>query len=147
MALQVLDIVALRPELELCYIGISTKCFEILEGEQDDDSAMAVRESAAIPVVNAPNDTATSDEDSDNDGDDDDVATDSGDNDNSVGMSGALDAGDSTDSEWQDDSQDDSDDASGTSEENSKLRPKFKLREILFYDDKISIFKARRAQL
>ena len=30
-ALQVLDIVALRPELELCYLGIQTQCFEILE--------------------------------------------------------------------------------------------------------------------
>ena len=30
-ALQVLDIVALRPELELCYLGVQNQCFEILE--------------------------------------------------------------------------------------------------------------------
>jgi hypothetical protein len=31
LGMQVLDIVALRPELELCYLGIQSKCFEILE--------------------------------------------------------------------------------------------------------------------
>ncbi|KAG9884207.1 hypothetical protein KCU94_g18338, partial [Aureobasidium melanogenum] len=31
LALQVVDIVALRPELSLCYLGIMKKCFEILE--------------------------------------------------------------------------------------------------------------------
>ena len=31
LALQLVDIVALRPEVELCYMGIATKCFEILE--------------------------------------------------------------------------------------------------------------------
>ncbi|KAA8613306.1 hypothetical protein PtrSN002B_004175 [Pyrenophora tritici-repentis] len=31
LAYQILDIVHLRPEIELCYMGLSTKCFEILE--------------------------------------------------------------------------------------------------------------------
>ena len=40
LALQIVDIVVLRPEIQLCYIGIVKKCFEILEqrpGQGDND--------------------------------------------------------------------------------------------------------------
>ena len=33
LALQIVDIVTLRPDIELCYMGIAGKCFEILENQ------------------------------------------------------------------------------------------------------------------
>jgi len=39
LAFQIVDIVTLRPEIELCYMGIGTKCFEILETKATDDSS------------------------------------------------------------------------------------------------------------
>ena len=38
LALQIVDIVALRPEVELCYMGIANKCFEILENRRSSES-------------------------------------------------------------------------------------------------------------
>ncbi|KAK4127096.1 hypothetical protein N657DRAFT_191171 [Parathielavia appendiculata] len=35
LALSIVDIVALRPEIRLCYVGIGAKCFEILESRED----------------------------------------------------------------------------------------------------------------
>ena len=37
MALQVVDVVSLRNEVEICYVGIMKKCFELLEGRDDVD--------------------------------------------------------------------------------------------------------------
>ncbi|KAL8839198.1 MAG: hypothetical protein Q9170_001847 [Blastenia crenularia] len=72
LALQVLDIVAIVPNMELCYLGISTKCFEILEGVHDDDAGTSLHESSATPANPGPDDASDSDEESDNDDDDDD---------------------------------------------------------------------------
>ncbi|CAK4030738.1 hypothetical protein AC578_5764 [Lecanosticta acicola] len=38
LALQIVDIVALRPEVELCYMGIANKCFEILENGREGEA-------------------------------------------------------------------------------------------------------------
>lgn len=144
-AMSAIDVVALRPEVELCYLGIKEKCFEILEtkgikkakdgagsssatagdGESDDDEESEV------------NHDHSDDEDDDDDDDDDD---DSEDDDpapvppatQAQGMDSDIDP--ITDDEELDPN------SSGT---NVKL----KLREILFYEDRISIFKARHGRL
>jgi hypothetical protein len=142
-ALQVLDIVALRPELELCYLGIQTQCFEILEftdprksiGDLSSDdhgldhdglvhSHAAVNHPQAGPI---PHHDDSHDEEPDHaDGDSDFEAI----SDDPDGLS----------------DDDDGDNADGVGGSKSQ-KPTWRLREILFYDDKISIFKARHGRL
>jgi len=143
MALQIVDIVALRPEVEICYMGILNKCFEILENRNGDEpQPMAIPNIS--PANNGPDDDdATEDEDEDDDDDDEDDE----DNGPVVGVAGVagvdLDETDPEDSDHLDDSEgDDSYDG-----EEFQSRPKLRLREILFYDDKVAIFKARHGKL
>ena len=126
LALQIVDIVALRPEVELCYIGITRKCFEILEnvrGKEGEGSAVG----SAVHGDEAGDDD---DEDEDNipdDGDDDD--------DDNLRQHSSSESTEQADS--------DSEDEADTRRQNVHLS----LREILYYDDKVSIFKARHGKL
>ena len=122
--MQVLDIVALRPELELCYLGIQSKCFEILEYPNGR------RPSADYSSATGAGDPGASD---DEDGGHQHAAS-----------SQPHDHGDDTDSEAA------SSRGADTDTEDDHMAPgmkHFKLREILFYDDKVSIFKARHGRL
>ncbi|MCJ1281816.1 hypothetical protein MMC26_001139 [Xylographa opegraphella] len=144
LALQVVDIVALRPEIELCYLGIAAKCFEILESKQSDDPLFVYGDSSATPAGHGLGGVVTgnSDEDSETDDDngDDEVEDDGGDQ-----VTSAFVNPDGNDSDNQDGSDASSDDDDGEVAEENKRQ--LKLREILFYDDKVSIFKARHGQL
>lgn len=132
LALQIMDIVTIRPDMQLCYMGISNKCFEILEGVHDDLESSSSSRTAA----NASSDDAnTTDEDSD--GSEEDHTNDEND---------TPTADDDSDFENQDDSGRDSDDELAESESFGK-RPGLDLREILFYEDRVSIFKARHGRL
>jgi hypothetical protein len=124
-ALQVCDIVSLRPELELCYLGIEAKCYEVLE--YTIGHRTSVSDFGTVP--------SNANVQSDGESDDDDsasevhVAENSDDADESeVDMEGSL--------------------GGGTDDEQAG-RParQFKLREILFYDDKVAVFKARHGKL
>lgn len=136
----------LRSDIEICYLGISGKCFEVLENRNFDDSTNSIHESASSPAG-----TGDPDEDSDTDEDDDDDDNDDDDDDDDEEATFPLAHTPSGDQE-EDDSED-ADDSDITSEddedgpEEGKKRPKLKLMEILFYDDKVSIFKARHGQL
>jgi len=121
LALQVLDIVSIRPELKITYIGLETKCYQILEAasngrnefngpRMNDHSTMNGDDSVFDPTDLT---------------DDDDDDQDAGDQDPDL-LSSDL-----------------SDDDYDAELEESMSRARFKLQEILFYDDKISIFKAR----
>ncbi|KAL8961600.1 MAG: hypothetical protein Q9193_001871 [Seirophora villosa] len=134
LALQVMDIVSIRPEMELCYLGIASKCFEILEG---DDEALAIHQSPATAANTGPNDAST-DEDSD-DGENGDTAE--GDHEGQTAH-----APEDSDADSQPESVEFSDDEATELDGRAKI-PRLELREILFYDDKISIFKARHAKL
>ncbi|RMD43341.1 hypothetical protein DV735_g1711, partial [Chaetothyriales sp. CBS 134920] len=116
-ALQVLDIVTLRPEMELCYLGVQRQCFEVVEYPAGQ-RARAQTDAASIPPEG-----------------DDSVASDEG----------------AEDQEGDDDSdfEVESDDGVPTDDEGASgpAKPSFRLREILFYDDKVSIFKARHGRL
>ena len=125
LASSVLDIVSIRPDLKITYIGLHTKCYQILErtGSGNDFDS----------------DTSQSTNSSVHPGDD--------------GLSGldedALDALDTDDDDTGEVNQDlleysdDSDDSGAGNEEITSYSVHFRLQEILFYDDKISIFKMR----
>jgi hypothetical protein len=125
LANQILNTVILRPEVELCYVGILTKCYEILEGRRDDreflESGSNGPTAGGVPAVVEQQDSEDEDESDldDEDEDEDDLA---------------------------DDVVDDSE-SDGEYADEQKLRTGIRLREILFYDDKVEIFRARNASL
>ena len=136
LALQILDIVTLRPEIQLCYIGIEHKCFEILETPVTDKMDRELyrdspwySESDSDDVDDHTNghDSESNSGDDDNDGDDDD-------DDFHTNPHVIL--------ELDEDTDEDSEYRHG-----SGSRFVFRLREILFYDDKISVFKSRHCSL
>ncbi|KAJ5123622.1 hypothetical protein N7448_009719 [Penicillium atrosanguineum] len=116
LALQVLDIVSIRPELKITYIGLETKCYQILEATSTGDFEN--------PQAN---DTSTGD-----DGFHFDPAALTDDDDDEPGQQ---------DPELM--SSDPSEDDYDADLDESIFCVRFTLQEILFYDDKISIFKAR----
>ncbi|KAL8763307.1 MAG: hypothetical protein Q9184_000863 [Pyrenodesmia sp. 2 TL-2023] len=140
LALQVMDIVSLRPEMELCYLAIVNKCFEILEGSEDDNATPRVHHSTTAPGNPGRDDTNSSDEDSNDDEEDDDDVD--ANDDNTAGDSPV----DDSDLDSQAESTDVSEDELAGPDGWTKP-PRLKLREILFYDLKISIFKARHGKL
>lgn len=145
LALQVVDVIVLRPEVELCYMGVSHKCFEILENRPHDDghNSADVHSSAAN---GGPGGAVTDEEDEEEDGsdDDDDDEEEEDDNGTAIGAPAGLDP-DETESELSDHDDSDTDSYDGSDDGRNKVR--LRLREILFYDDKVSIFKARHGKL
>ncbi|KAL4791023.1 hypothetical protein BDV19DRAFT_371291 [Aspergillus venezuelensis] len=130
LAMQVLDIVTLRPEISISYLGMQNKCYEILEGKGNEYDLSEPDDTPSDGLVPGPEPWAgseTNDEESDED--DDAVTTD----------------GSHSDSDDEDRRSLDDDDASEY--ECGRQRVSFRLREILFYDDKIAIFKARHGVL
>jgi hypothetical protein len=143
LALQVVDVIVLRPEVELCYIGVSHKCFEILENRPHDEAhGSADTHSSA---ANGGPGGAITDEDEDDDDEDgsDEDEDDEEDDDNGTAIA-PIDP-DETESEMSDHDDSDTDSYDGSEDDRSKVR--LRLREILFYDDKVAIFKARHGKL
>jgi hypothetical protein len=147
LALQVVDIVALRPNVELCYMGVGAKCFEILESRRDWDSR-ADAAHLGLPSVGgaaAGSEDGEEEEEEEEDGEEE--------------LDGESDADEETesDAEHDDDEDDDFDDDVTDSDSDSSDTPrkngkngraaKLRLREILFYDDKVAVFKARHGRL
>lgn len=126
LALQILDIVSIRPEVGINYIGIHSKCFEILEkrnGERDEEFDGSDT-GHNIPASGEELSGSENDNDSDED----------------IQISNAME----TQSMLSDESISDGEDSGS-----DIARPQmiFRLREILFYDDKITIFKVRHGVL
>lgn len=168
LAMQIADIITLRPEIQLCYVGISTKCFEILEtrndqsasngstgGNEGGTSGTSVHGSGATDATadnaqgggTAEMDTSE-EEDDDEEGDEEDDDDDDGedtedDDDGDDGTPTGVTDPDETQSE--NEGGDESDDDSFV--EDPALKTRLRLREILFYDDKVAIFKARHGKL
>jgi hypothetical protein len=152
MAQQIVNTVILRPEIELCYVGVMSKCFELLEdgGSSDGIDDLSDVDTAISPGVThnstAPGTTgvppgANSEEDSDGVDDEDDVDEDEDDYDD-------ADDGDETDTDadggaGEKDSSEDEEWVKEKSERGVRVR----LREILFYDDKVAVFRARSGKL
>ena len=136
-AMGAVDVVAIRPDVQLCYLGIRNKCFEILEKKQKPKSST--------------HGAATDDADSDDDSDEHDSNDEDNDSDGSGDPSTAsapvpapAPHDDDSEADYTPDTDDDDD---GRSSSTGGRKVKYKLREILFYDDKISIFKARHGRL
>jgi hypothetical protein len=137
LAYQILDIVHLRPEIELCYMGLANKCFEILENRPSNydlrHDGMHVDGSGAgyvahDPMLSEDESEATEDED-DDDVDDSAVAP----------------AGDDSESEPSEDGEVESDNESFMQE--SRKGPKLRVREILFYEERVEAFRRRHGVL
>ena len=145
LALQVVDVIVLRPEVELCYMGVSHKCFEILENRSHDDSHNSA-DAHSSAANGGPGGTVTDDDDEEEDdvSDDEDEDEEEDDNGTAIGAPAGLDP-DETESELSD--HDDSDTDSYDGSEDGQDKDRLRLREILFYDDKVAIFKARHGKL
>ncbi|KAK2766248.1 hypothetical protein FQN54_007765 [Arachnomyces sp. PD_36] len=134
LALQVLDIITLRPEVELCYVGIGTKCFEIRETKKSKKKSH--------------DDLNGSDgEDDDGEAHDDADEADDGWGNDGHGM-GATQSDSESDVSLggHDDGYSDEDNENGELD-SGRSAVNFQVREILFYDDKVSIFRARHGEL
>ncbi|CAG8382721.1 unnamed protein product [Penicillium salamii] len=129
LALQVLDIVSIRPDLKIAYIGLQTKCYQILEARSDDNPL----DFDDNPTTDhSPHHTDDEDEEwvspqqnhdtEDSDGDD-------------GGAENDLNSSDPDDYD------------SEVDEEQNASRIRYRLQQILFYDEKVSIFKARHGVL
>jgi hypothetical protein len=142
LAMQILDIVHLRPEIEICYMGISTKCFEILENRPSNydlrhEGADAASPSSGMGGGYATHDPLISDAESEFTEDEDD--------DDFEGGMGAAAAGEETSSEMSDEGRDESDDDSFMNDD--RKGPRLRIREILFYEEKIETLRARHGTL
>ncbi|KAF2156979.1 hypothetical protein K461DRAFT_220562 [Myriangium duriaei CBS 260.36] len=137
LAEYILDALEFNPGMQLAYIGIADKCFEVLEGDE---------EGAARPADGVLGGEHTSDEDDDDD--DDDMEDEETDDDDAFQTHAApvvhtSDARDSNVIRYDfAPSEPDSD-----FESVGHDRPKLRIREILFYDDKVPIFRVRRGRL
>lgn len=153
LVMSVADIITLRPEIQLCYVGISHKCFEIMETKPSEapglGNGLLNGNIGPVNLVNghsshtdqppAEVDEAT-DEDEDTDDDDDDSMDDSQNGDTPTSHTHPDDA----QSDDQHPGDEDSDDDSFVE---PVVKNRLRLREILFYDDKVAIFKARHGRL
>ena len=142
LALQVVDVIVLRPEVELCYMGISHKCFEILENRPHDEAHGSA--DAHSSAVHGGLGGAITDDDEEEDDDGSDEEEDEDEEDDNGTAIAPVDP-DETESEVSDHDESDTDSFDGSEDGRSKIR--LRLREILFYDDKVAIFKARHGRL
>ena len=137
-AMGAVDVVAIRPDVQLCYLGIRNKCFEILEKRHKPKSS----------TQGAATDDADSDDDSDeHDSNDEDNDSDGSGDPSTAPAPAPAPAPHDDDSEADYTPDTDDEDIGGHSSSTGGRKVKYKLREILFYDDKISIFKARHGRL
>ncbi|KAI0113964.1 hypothetical protein GGR51DRAFT_504993 [Nemania sp. FL0031] len=127
LALQIIDVISLRREIRLAYVGLWHKCFEITEVE-DGSSAQDYNDQSGFS-------------DSVDHSDDDDTDEDEEDHINEL-------FGEPIDGfaeEGSDDSQSEPD--SFIEEMANKSPPRLRLREIFYYDDKVDLFRARHGKL
>lgn len=129
LALQILDIVSIRPEVGLNYIGIQSKCYEVLERKADDKDEEADEADASHSESQPSGEEAIISDDNDDESEEDDEGS-------TMETQSMLSADESISSDGEDSESD-----------IAKPQTTFRLREILFYDDKITIFKARHGVL
>lgn len=121
-------------------MGLSTKCFEILENRPSNydlrHDGMNLGDGSAAgyvahdPMMSDDESEATEDEDDDDDLD---------------GGLGPIGDGEETEDETEDEVHDDSDDESFL--QDSQKGPKLRVREILFYEERVEAFRRRHGVL
>jgi hypothetical protein len=165
LAMQIVNIITLCPSIQLCYVGIASKCFEILESAPSDalspmmvsrgQTAEAGPNGAILAIdggdeADHDDDSEDDQDDEDDDDDDDDETDEEGDADGEDGASAEVTDPDATQSEDGGAAHESDDEESNDGFVDPDLaagRVRLRLREILFYDDKVAIFKARHARL
>ena len=143
LALQIVDIVALRPEVEVCYMGIASKCFEILDHRisagADSWSRGRTESQLGFQGETEPGSDAEDDEEEDAEAEGEEEPAEEPEQ---------VPAEAETESEDDDDADDDTEsDGDGEDIGGGKGTARLRLREILFYDDKVAVFKARHGRL
>lgn len=130
--LQIVDVVILRREIQLTYVGLGSKCYEIAEVDQSDGVNNRTHNdtSQAVSVDNDDHIDGTSDGDETEEEDDEGNNSSPDGDDESAG--GA--------------SEDDRSEA-GSDAPAKKPPPQLRLREILYYDDRVELFRARHGKL
>ena len=136
-AMGAVDVVAIRPDVQLCYLGIRNKCFEILEKKEKPKSSTHGAAADDAELDDDSDEHDSNDEDNDSDGSGDPSTA-------SAPAPAPTPHDDDSDADYTPDTDDEDD---GRSSSTGGRKVKYKLREILFYDDKISIFKARHGRL
>ncbi|RYC58524.1 hypothetical protein CHU98_g7700 [Xylaria longipes] len=133
LALQIVDIISLRREIQLAYVGLWHKCFEITEVEHNgsDNSRFQDDNDHAVPVDDVDHIEENSEGDDMTDDDEE--------------IEPFLDAEGEFTEEGSDDDQSEAD--SFTDETTNNALPRLRLREILYYDDKVELFRARHGKL
>jgi hypothetical protein len=145
LVMQVADIITLCPEVQLCYVGITTKCFEIMEQRASDLAGNIVAaNSGSGHVSDMDQPPPEVDEATDEDENDTEDNSDEPDDSDEEGTPTSPTDPDETQSE-EHHSDEDADDDDSFVEPAAKTC--LRLREILFYDDKVAIFKARHGRL
>ncbi|TQS36596.1 hypothetical protein Golomagni_02949 [Golovinomyces magnicellulatus] len=133
LALQIVDVIFLRPEIELCYLGILNKCYEVIESKHFDINSASI-DMHLGNLASGPGNVVINHDDHE-DEDDSQTAT-SGSVSLNLGENGF---------EISQDSGSDSD--SFECPINNESKHQLRLREILFYEDKVAIFSARHGRL
>ncbi|KAI1735982.1 hypothetical protein F4680DRAFT_433764 [Xylaria scruposa] len=131
LALQVPDIISMRREIQLTYVGLWHKCFEITEVKRDNRSQDG--NDHVVSTNNGGNSEGDDITDEDEEDDDDD--------DEEVGP--LMDA----ENENTEESDDQSEADSFMEETANDSLPRLGLREILYYDEDVGIFRARHGKL
>jgi hypothetical protein len=138
----------LRPEVELCYLGISNKCFEILENRLQDDVNTSLDPSGSGDTEDHTTDDDDDDDDDDEeDGDGSEDEADEDEDDADEEDSTATEAVEANGVEYEPSDAGDSEIESLDGSDDDRSKFSLRLREILFYDDKVAIFKARHMRL
>ncbi len=150
LAMQVVDMIFLRPEIELCYLGISNKCFEILENRPHEDPHTSFDAHGGTMNGDTGESEMTSEEedeeeDEDGDGSDDEADVEDDEDEAEDGTATEAVEADGVHYDPSDTGDSDIESLEGSVDDRSKMS--LRLREILFYDDKVSIFKARHMKL
>ncbi|KAI3329321.1 hypothetical protein HD806DRAFT_482522 [Xylariaceae sp. AK1471] len=130
LALQIVDIISLRREIRLAYVGLWTKCFEIMEADPNDSANNTFQEDDDHGVY-------IDDMDGNSEGDDETEDDDNGNDD-------FIDAEDEL-TEVSDDGRSEAD--SFEEAVANRLLPRLRLRQIFSYEDKVELFRARHGKL
>ena len=150
VAMGIIDVVALRPEVELCYLAIRDRCYEIQEVKHKENTPKSHQNPSSPNATETASDDDTEDAEHHNDDEDEDSEDDGG-----AGATASpppiidpaamdSDTGSITSEDEEDDGGENGG-KGGTAGKNAKTR--LKLKDILFYDDKISVFKARHGRI
>ncbi|RKF57194.1 F-box domain-containing protein [Golovinomyces cichoracearum] len=132
LALQIVDVIFLRPEIELCYIGILNKCYEVIESKHSDMNSASV-DMHLGDLASGP-ESVTINHDEHEDEDDSQTAT---------SASVSIDLGEN----GLEISQHSGSDSESFECPRNETKHQLRLREILFYEDKVAIFSARHGRL